>query len=252
MAVGHLGRPEVAEHAAAPRPSPRRRAGRRPISDQVAGPDQVIAARAALLLLVAPRLAPGGREAGDDRARDALGVVGLQDGRADPVEVAAPAAAGRLRGGQRLLPVLPAADVFRPEVVEVVHQAGEGPVAGLGGAAAERVVAFLGAGALAALALFVCFTTGFGLFYFLPDLLGSYRDALETAGRLISGSRRMPPPDANVFAYDDPLMYLYSGRKSCNLPIPPKFFYHNDDAGIDKLLHSIPDFARQYQISSYC
>jgi hypothetical protein len=115
--------------------------------------------------------------------------------------------------------------------------------------AAERAVAFLGAGALAALALFVCFTTCFGLFYFLPDLLGSYRDALETRKPAYQWIAKNAPADANVFAYDDPMMYLYAGRKSCNLPIPPKLFYHNDDTGIDKLLHSIPDFTRQYQLS---
>ena len=116
-------------------------------------------------------------------------------------------------------------------------------------AAAERAVAFLGASALAALALFVCFTTCFGLFYFLPELFGSYRDAFETRRPAYQWIARNAPPDANVFAYDDPMLYLYAGRKSCNLPIPPKLFYHNDDAGIDKLLHSIPDFARQYQLS---
>ena len=116
-------------------------------------------------------------------------------------------------------------------------------------AAGERVVAFAGAGALAALALFVAFTTGFGLFHFLPDLLGSYRDAFESRWPAYEWIAKNSAPDANVFAYDDPLLYLYSGRKSCNLPIPPKLYYHNDDAGIDKLLHSIPDFARQYQIS---
>ncbi len=116
-------------------------------------------------------------------------------------------------------------------------------------AAAERAVAFAGAGALAALALFVCFTTFNGLFYFLPDLLGSYRDAFENRKPAYEWIAKNAPPDANVFAYDDPLLYLYSGRKSCNLPIPPKLYYHNDDAGIDKLLHSIPDFARQYQLS---
>ena len=42
--------------------------------------------------------------------------------------------------------------------------------------------------------------------------------------------------DANVYAYDDPMLYLYTGHKSCSLPIPPKLFYHGDDAGIDQLL----------------
>jgi hypothetical protein len=116
-------------------------------------------------------------------------------------------------------------------------------------AAGERVVAYAGAGALAALALFIAFTTFNGLFWFLPDLLGSYRDAFESRRPAYQWIAKNSAEGANVFAYDDPLIYLYAGRKSCNLPIPPKLFYHNDDEGIDKLLHSIPDFAREYQLS---
>jgi len=32
------------------------------------------------------------------------------------------------------------------------------------------------------------------------------------------------------------------------MPIPTKFSYHGDDAGLDRLLHTIPDFARQYRL----
>jgi hypothetical protein len=116
-------------------------------------------------------------------------------------------------------------------------------------AIAERAAAFAGAGLLAAFALFVGFNTSFGLFRFLPDLFAGYRTAFESRRPAYQWIVQNAPVEANVFAYDDPLMYLYTGRKSCNLPIPPKLYYHNDDAGIDKLLHSIPDFARQYQLS---
>jgi hypothetical protein len=116
-------------------------------------------------------------------------------------------------------------------------------------AAGERAVAYAGAGALAALALFIGFTTCYGLFFFLPDLFGSYRNALESRRPAYQWITKNSPAQANVFAYDDPMLYLYTGRKSCNLPIPPKLYYHSDDAGIDKLLDSIPDFARQYQLS---
>ena len=115
-------------------------------------------------------------------------------------------------------------------------------------ALADRGAAFAGAGVLAAFALFVAFTTIFGLFYFLPNLLDSYRADLEARRPAYEWISRNAPRQANVFAYDDPLMFLYAGRKSCNLPIPPKLYYHNDDAGIDRLLHTIPDFARQYQL----
>ena len=116
-------------------------------------------------------------------------------------------------------------------------------------AAGERVVAFAGAAALASLALFVAFTTFNGLFYFLPDLFRSYRTALRSRQPAYEWIAKNAPAGANVFAYDDPMLYLYTGHESCNLPIPPKLYYHGDDAGIDKLLHSIPDFARQQQLS---
>lgn len=116
-------------------------------------------------------------------------------------------------------------------------------------AAGERVIALAGAGALAAFAIFVGFTTVSGLFRFLPDIFSSYREALEQRKPAYSWIARHAPAGANVFAYDDPLVYLYAGRKACGLPIPPKLYYHNDDAGIDRLLHSIPDFSREYRLS---
>ena len=113
---------------------------------------------------------------------------------------------------------------------------------------ADRAAAFAGAGLLAALAVFIVFTTTYGLFRFLPDLFASYRADFEARRPAYEWLDHNAPPAANVFAYDDPLLYLYTGRKSCNLPIPPKLYYHDDQAGIDKLLYSIPDFARQYRL----
>ena len=43
-------------------------------------------------------------------------------------------------------------------------------------------------------------------------------------------------------------MFLYTGHKACRLPIPPKFLYHGDDGGIDKLMGSMADFARGNQL----
>ena len=52
-----------------------------------------------------------------------------KDRRADAVEIA-PVLAGSFGSGQCLLPLLPPADVVRLKVLEVVHQAGQGPSAG--------------------------------------------------------------------------------------------------------------------------
>ncbi len=116
-------------------------------------------------------------------------------------------------------------------------------------AIADRTAAVIGAGLLAALAAFIACTTVFGLFKFLPDLFDAYRIALDQRRPAYEWIARNAPQQATVFAYDDPMLYLYTGRKSLNMPIPPTLYYHNDDAGIYKMLDSIPDFARQYNLS---
>ena len=115
-------------------------------------------------------------------------------------------------------------------------------------ALADRTAALAGAGVLASFALFIAFTSTYGLFRFLPDLFASYRADFAARRPAYEWIARNAPPEANVFAYDDPLLYLYAGRKSCNLPIPPKLYYHDDQAGIDKLLFALPDFAREYEL----
>ncbi len=113
---------------------------------------------------------------------------------------------------------------------------------------ADRIIARAMAGVLAAFGLFVVASTGYGLFGFLPELFASYRADLESRRPAYDWLAHNAPTQAQVFAYDDPLLFLYTGRRSCNLPVPPTLYYHDDQAGIDKLLASIPDFARQYEL----
>jgi branched-subunit amino acid transport protein len=113
---------------------------------------------------------------------------------------------------------------------------------------ADRGAAMIGAGLLAGLAGFVAFTTVFGLFRFLPDLFEAYRVDQEARRPAYEWIARNTPRESNIYAYDDPLVFLYSGRKSCSLPVPPKLTYHNDAAGIDKLLDSVSGFANDYRL----
>ena len=113
-------------------------------------------------------------------------------------------------------------------------------------ARADRVAAFAGAGILASFALFVVFTTGFGLFAFLPELFSEYRAGLEARWPAYAWIEQNAPAQASVYAYDDPLVYLYTGRKSCGLPIPTKLFFHDDQDGIHRLVGSLPEFAQNY------
>jgi hypothetical protein len=114
---------------------------------------------------------------------------------------------------------------------------------------ADRFAA-AGVGAvLASIALFAVFCTLFGLAHFVPDLFASYRADFEARRPAYDWIARHAPADANVYAYEDPLMFLYTGRMSCRLPIPPKFFYHADNQGVEKLMGSMADFARGYRLN---
>ena len=114
---------------------------------------------------------------------------------------------------------------------------------------ADRFAAAGFGAALAGIAAFAVFCTVFGLAYFIPDLFASYRADLKARQPAYEWIARHAPADANVYAYDDPLVFLYTGRRACSLPIPPKFYYHRDDAGVEKLMGSMADFARGYQLN---
>ncbi len=115
-------------------------------------------------------------------------------------------------------------------------------------AVADRMVA-AGMGAiLAGFACFVIAATAFGLFAFLPRFMQSHQDDL--AGRLPAYDwiAKNTPAQAQVFAYDDPMLFLYADRRSAGMPIPPKFAYQEDPAGLNRMVDRIPDFAREQRL----
>jgi hypothetical protein len=92
-------------------------------------------------------------------------------------------------------------------------------------ARADRGAALAVAGVLAAFALFVVFTSAFGLFRFLPDLFAAYRADQEARRPAYEWIAQNLPAQVNIYAYDDPLLFLYTGRKSCSLPIHPQVVF---------------------------
>jgi hypothetical protein len=115
-------------------------------------------------------------------------------------------------------------------------------------AVADRAVAAVATAVLAGFGAFVAYTTFSGDFNFIPTMLTLDREDLQSKLPVYAWIQKNTPPDSNVFAYDDPVVFLYTGRRSCGLPIPTTLYYHNDDAGIERLLYSIPDFARQNRL----
>jgi hypothetical protein len=101
---------------------------------------------------------------------------------------------------------------------------------------------------LAALALFLVSATVWRLGVFLPRVLATYRDDLAARRPAYRWLANIPPANAGVFAYDDPLVYLYTGRHSCNLPIPTRLYYHEDQATLDRRVDDVPGFAVDHHL----
>jgi hypothetical protein len=113
---------------------------------------------------------------------------------------------------------------------------------------ADRVVVAGFGTLLAGLAAFAIFCTAFGLIRVVPDLFATYRSDFDARAQAYQWIARNVPRDAKIYAYQDPMMFLYTGHKSSRLPIPPKFLYHADDQSIDRLMASMPNFARDNQL----
>jgi len=115
-------------------------------------------------------------------------------------------------------------------------------------ARADRIAVAGFGGVLASIAVFAIFCTAFGLTEVIPDLFASYRSDFSAREQAYDWINSHVPREANLYAYQDPVLFLYTGHKACRLPIPPKFLYHGDDSGIDRLMGSMADFARGHQL----
>lgn len=54
------------------------------------------------------------------------------------------------------------------------------------------------------------------------------------------------PADAALVAYNDPVMYLYTGRHSISRPLPPYIWYTEDHARAVDLYRDLADYAREH------
>jgi hypothetical protein len=110
-------------------------------------------------------------------------------------------------------------------------------------ATGDRIASAAFGSVLAVFALFFVSASVWGLAVFLPRVLTSYRDDLAARRPAYRWLANTAPADAGVFAYDDPLVYLYTGRHACGLPIPTRLYYHDDQASLDRMVDDVPAFA---------
>jgi len=52
------------------------------------------------------------------------------------------------------------------------------------------------------------------------------------------------PASAMIFSYDDPLLYLYTGRRAIHSPLDPLWWYREDHASILDVYRDLPAFCR--------
>ena len=54
------------------------------------------------------------------------------------------------------------------------------------------------------------------------------------------------PADAVVVAYNDPVLYMYTGRASISRPLPPSIWYSEDHARALEMYRTLPVYAREH------
>lgn len=88
----------------------------------------------------------------------------------------------------------------------------------------------------------------YGLGSFLPAAFRERERALRGNLPAYEWVKRNTPPDAQFFAYDDSVFYLYTGRHACTLATPPDLVYRSDEQGIVRFVHSLPEYANRLGI----
>jgi hypothetical protein len=114
---------------------------------------------------------------------------------------------------------------------------------------AARAPAFAFSAAFVVCAVAGAYLLAYGLLRTQPGFLNgcrilraSNRQAYEWIGRNL-------PDDAAFLAYDDPVLYLYTGRRGFRLSVSPKLFYHTDMEGFDRMFGSLDGFARDHRLN---
>jgi hypothetical protein len=113
----------------------------------------------------------------------------------------------------------------------------------------NRVAAVVIGGAVGCCLLSFCWFTWDGLKTFLPGVMDFRKQTLDRDLATYAWIRGHTKPDETFLAYDDVLLYLYTGRHAVNRPVPPEFlFRENTDRDIESYLLETPQFLRESRI----
>ena len=91
--------------------------------------------------------------------------------------------------------------------------------------------------------------TWYGITSWIPAYLDFARQSLDKHRRIYSWIRESVPEQGQFYADRDALLYLYTGRRACSLRIPPVLIYRRDSDGVRRFLATLPDRAKQFELS---
>ncbi len=113
----------------------------------------------------------------------------------------------------------------------------------------DRIGAVVAGTAVAALTGFVIVSYVLGNIDSLPKLHAACRSQRTAREPIYAWIRSHTPPAATVYAYDDALLYLYTGHTAMGLPIPPSRFYQGvAETQASLFALSVPQNAREHHL----
>ena len=116
-------------------------------------------------------------------------------------------------------------------------------------ASRQRVAAGVVWAALAALVALAAVRAGAALVSVLPRFVAYHRGLLESHRPVYRWMEANLPRDAALLAYQDPLVYLYTGRPACRLVIPAKPLYRGDRRALEKMFEAPAAYACRKRLS---
>jgi hypothetical protein len=145
-----------------------------------------------------------------------------------------------------VLPVLPL--LIAGFCTEMAHLAGIVRASWRKPKAADRAAA-VAIGALAAgVVALAAWRMVWGVGVFLPGVLSQHRAIFEGNREAYRWIVENTPREAPVFAYSDPLMYLYTGRRGLSARIPPRLLYKAEPGAIGRYVETLPEIAQRHRL----
>ena len=112
----------------------------------------------------------------------------------------------------------------------------------------QRVVAVMIGGVFAAIIVGAGVSQAVTLTSLMPNMLDRQRLRVIAQRQAYDWIDRNLPSDATVMAAMDPLLYLYTGRHSCQIVVPTVYWYREDPKGALKHYENLVAFAKEQRM----